>query len=602
MSLASTTPISVLKFGSSVLRSEDDLAALVHEIYGEVRRGHRVLAVVSAIGNTTDELLALAKRQSPEPSPRLVARLLATGESTSAALLSLALERAGIGATLLSPRDIGLTTEGGYLDAFPVGLDREALLSVFEDSPVLVLPGFVSYRRDGELALLGRGGSDLTAIFVAGQLRKAHGETRCVLVKDIDGLYEWDPAQGSPRRYSEIRFEDALRLSGDVVQHKAIRMARELDLEFEVGDATSIGRSWKRTEPNSPTLVGAPSSSLTTEQRDQFTPLRVGLIGHGTVGSATLTHLRAQPDEFSVVGVLVRDKEKHRAGFQAQADLFEDWFTDDETEFFGRPFDVLIELAGGTESPNAWIEKALTAGVHVVTANKALLAEHGVELASQADTFGVSLFHSASVGGSAPILEAATRFSGCGVQRVEAILNGTTNFVLDALVHGASLDDATRQAQERGYAEADPSLDLDGTDAAQKCVLLARAIFGADVVIEWSDRLGVHAVDGPLLAAARSQRGKIRLIATCEALGTDSSDANHVRLSVRPVLLPRDHGLANLHGIEAGALFAFEEGKREVLPVCGTGAGGWPTAEAVLADLLDLRRSFALRKTRSTRE
>src|SRR5689334_16886476 len=158
--------IKVLKFGSSVLRSEEDLSLAVHEIYREWRRGARVLAVVSAFGDTTDRLLARAESLCPEPEPSALAALLATGEATSAALLGLALARAGLPVKVLDPAQAGLLTDGGRLDAALISADIERLHEELQ-SAVVVLPGFVGRDAEGGATLLGRGGSDLTALFLA---------------------------------------------------------------------------------------------------------------------------------------------------------------------------------------------------------------------------------------------------------------------------------------------------------------------------------------------------------------------------------------------------------------------------------------------------
>src|SRR5215218_131446 len=180
--------IKVLKFGSSVLRAEEDLPLAVHEIYREWRRGAQVLAVVSAFGDTTDGLLARAESLCPGPEPAALAALLATGEANAAALLGLALARAGIPARVLDPAQAGLRTRGGRLDAELVSADVGRLGEELRRG-VVVLPGFVGRDADGGTTLLGRGGSDLTALFLAERL-----EGRCVLVKDVDGLYTADPA------------------------------------------------------------------------------------------------------------------------------------------------------------------------------------------------------------------------------------------------------------------------------------------------------------------------------------------------------------------------------------------------------------------------
>jgi homoserine dehydrogenase len=584
--------ISVLKFGSSVLRSEADLPSVVHEIYGELRRGHRVLVVPSAFGSTTDELLALAKAQVPEPEPRVLARLLATGESTSAALLSLALKRAGIKSRLIGPETIGLETEGGYLDAHPVDLDIEAVKAEFEAAPVLVLPGFISRRKDGELALLGRGGSDLTAIFVASRIRAA----RCVLVKDVEGLFEWDPAGSAthpPRRFARISYGDALGLSGAVVQHKAIRLAREADIPFEVCSASALG-----LQTSAGTIVGSNASAWDTSELQRFTRLRVGLIGHGTVGAGVLDHLFDAPEDFEVAGVLVRDLQKHRerfAGTHSPAERnFEELFTTDASDLMHRDLDIVVEVAGGVQPVGDWLQHALERGISVVTANKALIAECGLDLQATAKKFGAALLYSAAVGCSAPLLETAQRLRTSPVRGLQALLNGTTNFILECMQNGASPEDAIFESQERGFAEADPTLDLDGTDAIQKVELLARALYGEDVQLRWGLRQGLERPDlQDLLRDARESDGSVRIVASCYLEEGDKLATNLSRkvfAEVYPVVLPGGCELAKVTGAGAGAVFELDTPENETVFVSGVGAGRWPTSESVMADLLDLRR------------
>ena len=170
----------VLKFGSSVLRSAADLPAAVHEIYRWYRSGSRVLAVVSAIGGATEQLLAQAREISAVPDALATAQLLATGERTAAALLGIALDRVGVPSRVLDPGEVALTVNGSPLDSEPADVDAGKLHSLLERFGVLVLPGFFGYARDGALHLLGRGGSDLSAVFLA----QALGARRCRLLKD----------------------------------------------------------------------------------------------------------------------------------------------------------------------------------------------------------------------------------------------------------------------------------------------------------------------------------------------------------------------------------------------------------------------------------
>ncbi len=236
-------PVIVLKFGGSVLRDESAVRVAAGEVARFVAEGWRVVAVVSALEGTTDRLLAQSRRYGDRPHPPSVALLLATGELTSAALLGLTLAERGLGVETLDAASIGLRTTDDALDASPVSLDEPTVLGALARVPVVVVPGFVGRDSAGRTTLLGRGGSDLTALFIADRLGAA-----CRLVKDVDGLYEWDPAAPGPRprRYATLPWEQALRLDGTIVQHKAVRWALERGLAFEVSciggrDASRVG-------------------------------------------------------------------------------------------------------------------------------------------------------------------------------------------------------------------------------------------------------------------------------------------------------------------------------------------------------------------------
>lgn len=579
--------ISVQKFGSSVLKDEADLSRAVHAVYADLRRGRRVVAIVSAIGATTDRLLDEARSSldvSAAPDARVLARLLATGEARAAALFSLALERAGIPVALLGSDNAGIVTEGELLDAHPIGLDEELLLQELAAKPVVVLPGFVGRRVDGELTLLGRGGSDLTAVFVAGRLRAE----RCILFKDVDGLYEWDPSEAEaeaerPRRFARASYADALALPGGIVQHKAVATARDMGLAFEVGSLV----------PEAPsTQVGAGASvfedAVAGERRS---PLRVGLLGLGTVGGGVAEHLAKLAPHFEVKAVLVRDLAKHVGrGRDTACRVATNLITDDPAKFFEMPLDLVVEALGGVEPANELVARALDKRLHVVTANKALLAVFGTELAKRAKSQGVSLLSSAAVGGGVPMLETALRLG--PVSKIEGVLNGTSSFVLDRLAAGDDLQAAVGAAQDLGLAEADPTLDLDGTDVAHKIELLVQAAFGA-CEVEWQRRAGVEAASSELFERARTRGGSVKLVARAVPVDWDP-DANagkvqRVRVDVAPMVLGASHPLAHLRGAGSGVLFEIPgEG---TCVVTGEGAGRWPTAESVVGDLLELHES-----------
>jgi homoserine dehydrogenase len=228
---AVSRPTIVLKFGSSVLRSVDDLPRAVEEIERHRTLDRAVIAVVSAIGTTTDDLMAKAHHISRHPEPSALALMVATGEDVAAAFLTMALENAGVPVALMEPVGIGLKCEGPPLDAIPCGLDVELVRRALSGGSVGVVPGFYGRGPDGKIFLLGRGGSDLTALHLAHSL----GGT-CRLLKDVDGVYDADPDSPTrgARRYAQLHYDDALALQAEVVQEKALRFAREHGMTFEV--------------------------------------------------------------------------------------------------------------------------------------------------------------------------------------------------------------------------------------------------------------------------------------------------------------------------------------------------------------------------------
>ncbi|HJY26512.1 MAG TPA: homoserine dehydrogenase [Pyrinomonadaceae bacterium] len=532
--------IIVLKFGSSVLRNEDDLPTAVHEIYRWWRDGYHVVAVVSAFGDTTNELSRRAHSVCEQPSDVLVARLLATGEAASAALLGLALKRAGFPASVFDAEQAGLVTDGPTLDAHPVSVDSATLVAALRDG-VVVLPGFVGRAHAGQTTLLGRGGSDLTALFLAQRLGGV-----CRLVKDVDGLYTSDPNCGTAAaRFVRVSYATAARVGGAVVQRKAIDFAERHRLKFTVSSVAS----------DCATEIGPHADSIALSKA-QGKPLRVALLGYGTVGGGVYQRLAALPEFFDVVGVGTRDTENFEALLEG-------------------PVDVVVELLGGEEPARTLISKALRLGRDVVTANKALLAADITSLQKLASINGVSLKYSAAVGGVLPVLETIERVRHEGpLQSISGVLNGTTNFILDQLAQNISLADALISAKQHGYAERNPQLDLDGTDAAQKLILLARAAFDVSLPFSSITRQGIENLQHP--------KKTTRLVAECRR------EANGLSATVSPVELPVDHPLARVSGVENRLLIQSESGK--CWEISGHGAGRWPTTEAVLADLFDLRR------------
>jgi homoserine dehydrogenase len=541
--------IIVLKFGSSVLRNESDLPTAVHEIYRWWREGFQVVVVVSAFGNTTDELTQRAHAACDQPNEELVAVLLATGEAASSALIGLALKRSGIPATVLDAAQAGLATDGPVLDAKLASIDAANVLEALSDG-VVVLPGFVGKGHSGKTTLLGRGGSDLTALFLAQRLG---GE--CRLIKDVDGLYTSDPNSRtgpSAARFLRVSYATAARVGGAVVQLKAIEFADRHRLRFSI---SSVGS-------NRVTEVGPYADAIAAPETG-VNPLRVALLGCGTVGGGVFQRLAALPEMFNVVGVGTR--------------------TTDLEALIAEPADVVIELLGAEEPARTLVSKALRLGRNVITANKALLANDLAPLQRLASNSDATLRYSAAVGGALPALETIRRARNASpLHSISGVLNGTTNFILDHVANGCDFAEAVFAAQTNGYAERDPQLDLNGTDVAQKLILLAHAAFDIDLPLGSIEKQGIESLNPSQIRAARHNGRITRLVAECRR------ESHGFVATVSPVELPFDHPLARIHGCENRLIIQSQTGR--TWDVWGRGAGRWPTTEAVLGDLFDLRR------------
>jgi homoserine dehydrogenase len=308
--------------------------------------------------------------------------------------------------------------------------------------------------------------------------------------------------------------------------------------------------------------------------------LRVTLLGCGTVGGGVLAHLLARSDLFHVTGVLVRDADRDRGPGVPRHLL-----TTEAGALMSRAADVVVELLGGYEPARRLIRQAIGLGRSVVTANKALLADEIESLSALASGRGVPLLYRASVGGAMPALEAVRKAAAGGrVRRISGVLNGTSNFVLDRCRAGSSFSAAVSEARAAGYCEADPALDLDGSDAAQKLSLLAREAFGTRLRWERIPRQGIEGFDGKV-----PTNRVVRLVASCERTGEG------LAASVRPLELQEDHPFARATGAGNALRIEMEDGS--VTDLAAQGAGRWPTSESVMADLYDLleeRRALEL--------
>lgn len=553
----------VLKFGSSVLEDRHCLPKVVHEVYRHYRRGHRVLAVVSALGGTTDRLLKEARYWSIPPKPGCaVAELPATGERQSAALLTLVLARAGIDAGLLSPANIKLTLTGDRLDAWPISVSGRTIARELDKTPVLVLPGFAGVHEHGGTALLGRGGTDLTAVFLA----RALDAIECRLVKDVDGIYERDPALGwrdgieqeRPQRYSRITYEEALRISGKLVQPKAIEYLKNHQYCARVAAILH----------DEATEIGAPVS-VRHDLPAPSAPLKVLLLGQ--VGQGVCGHLQSLTGRFEFAGILVREVSDVSGLIETDLDVL-----------LERPHDLVIDVCGDVAIGKRALETALAAGRPAITAAKRLMAEHGPALATLAAKSGTRLRYAAAVGGAAPMIETLEHALKEGpVTRLRGVLNGTCNFVLDALASGAAFHTAVSQARLRGFAEANVSHDLQGDDSADKLRILARLAFGKEADGLPIAREGLSPNEMGLFHAGAGG-GVLRQIASF-----DPGQGGSVKLE----RLPAADYLAGARGEENRLVISGSQGRK--WRVSGKGAGRWPTAEAVLADALDIHAWLA---------
>lgn len=312
----------------------------------------------------------------------------------------------------------------------------------------------------------------------------------------------------------------------------------------------------------------------------------IGLAGFGTVGGGVYKNLESNRAllaqrlgaTFEIRRIAVRDLAKSRP-VEAPADLFT---TDLDTLISDPSIQVIIELMGGVEIPLAFVRKAIEAGKIVVTGNKALLAEHGAELFALAREKRVPIFYEAAVAGGIPIIKTVREaFIGNRFESIHAILNGTSNYILTRMSEaGIDFAPALAEAQALGYAEADPTLDINGWDAAHKAIILASLAYGFWVESSQIYVSGIDKLTGDDIRFAAQLGYTIKLIATIKA---DAADEIEVR--VCPTLIPKSHVLASVNGV-FNAVWLRGDVVGEAL-FYGRGAGQDPTASSVIADLAE---------------
>lgn len=317
-------------------------------------------------------------------------------------------------------------------------------------------------------------------------------------------------------------------------------------------------------------------------------PLKIALLGCGVVGTQVARLLTQQTADIEariggqveLVGIAVRDLGRPRDGLDPQL------FTTDALALVSRDdLDVVIEVIGGIDPVHELVRTAIEHGASVVTANKALLAQHGAELSNLAEREGVDLYFEAAVAGAIPIIRPLREsLVGDEITTVMGIVNGTTNFILDKMSDGGAYADVLAEAQELGYAEADPTADVEGYDAAAKAAILASLAFHTNVRGSEVYREGITKLEPDDIAAAQGMGFEVKLIAIAH-LNADES----VTVKVHPAMVPNDHPLASVKGAYNAIFVESREAGR--LMFLGPGAGGAPTASAVMGDLVTVARN-----------
>jgi len=308
--------------------------------------------------------------------------------------------------------------------------------------------------------------------------------------------------------------------------------------------------------------------------------IRIGLLGCGTVGRGVVQLVERERDrirerhgvELTIDRILVRDLAKVRPGVDRRL------LTTRATDVLDANCDLIVEVVGGVHCAGAYVRRAIANGLHVVTANKALLAECGRDLFAAAGRRGVSIGFEASVCGGIPVIRAIRDgLAADTIDEVRGILNGTSNYILTRIESdGLSFDDALRLAQERGFAEADPSLDIDGEDAAQKLRILASLAFGEPIVR--GSIAGIRGITRDVVERARDRGFVIRHVATARRT------AGGIELRVAPEELPASDPLACVRD-EFNAVVIRGRAAGEITLI-GRGAGAGPTATAVVSDVI----------------
>lgn len=318
--------------------------------------------------------------------------------------------------------------------------------------------------------------------------------------------------------------------------------------------------------------------------------IHVGIIGFGTVGSGTAEVLLAQAATLSKkTNLVINLKTVADINISSLPEQFSGTtLTRNADDIFNDPeIDIVVELIGGIEPAKSFILKAIAAGKHVVSANKALFSTHGREIFEAASKKGVEVGFEASVGGGIPVIKALKEgLAANTILSIKGIMNGTANYILSQMTdHGLAFDSVLKDAQAKGYAEADPTYDVEGIDTAHKLVILMVMAYGINISLEDVSIEGISRIEPIDIEFARQFGFRIKLLAISRNHG------DHIEARVHPTMVPEAHLLANINGAMNGINFNGDMVGNVLL--YGQGAGKLPTGSAVAADIVDIARNVA---------
>lgn len=563
--------IAVVKFSGSPLAKPEEIHQLIHDIYAMLRIGYRVLAVVSATEDTLRNHTYTAILEPDEleyiPPFNEFAEFLATGENAIACTVAMGLDRAGISTKKLNHQC--LLTKYSVLNSEPASLSTDLIISLFKRYSVLVLPGAIGHDEANGTTLLGRSGADYTAIFAAISLRADN----CILYKNIDDIYEQYPQEinDNLRRYESISYTDLLKLPVPILNHKALKFAKSKKFCFNI-----------RSLISSETVTIGPELTTYRKEKQHCSKLKVALFGLGNIGTGVYKHLLIYPHLFELVGIGVYSLSQQKYSQYSKALLTDNWDI-----LLSRECQVVIDLMSNTESALELIKRALMQGCHVITANKALLADMGQELRKLAKKNKVQFLYSATIGGSIPLLETLHHLreneSKNPILSITDVIDNTFNFILEKIKDGQTFNNMLNLTKALGLENSKPTLNAYCEEALKKALIITHAAFGRapDLV----DTAKIQQLNEKMVHEAEAAGKSIQLMLRCSL-----EKNNIIKVVFEPVLLEKKHPLAHTSG-EANAIL-IQTKMHGVIEFHGKSAGRWPIAEAVFADLLALSMSL----------